>query len=51
LPVLFGVFLAGQLAILLASPHNLGAAKADSQEWLSYKNLPKFDTFPSLCSK
>jgi len=39
------------LAVLLAAPHNLGTAKADSQEWLSYKNLPEFDTFSSLCSK
>jgi hypothetical protein len=23
----------------------------DSQEWLSYKNPPKFDTLLSLCSK
>jgi tetratricopeptide (TPR) repeat protein len=45
------VLLAVLLAILVASSHNLGAAKADSQEWLSYKNLQEFDTFFSLCSK
>jgi hypothetical protein len=43
------VILLGQplLPVLLPPAESVG----DSQEWLSYKNPPAFDTLLALCSK